>query len=113
MSSLAHRVHYRFEEYLALEATSPIKHEYWDGNIYAMAGGSPDHAALATMVSALLFPQLRGGPCRIFGSDLRVRVPQTGLDTYPDISVVCGPTGGGRRRQTRDQQPDAARRGSE
>jgi len=90
MSSLAHRVGYTFAEYLALEASSPIRHEYWDGNIYAMAGGSPAHAALATMLAVQLGAQLRSSPCRPFGSDLRVRVPGTGLDTYPDLSVICG-----------------------
>jgi Uma2 family endonuclease len=84
-------MHYTHAEYLALEASSNVKHEYLDGQIYAMAGGTPDHAALAAAVIGLLFPELRTGRCRAHDSDLRVRVPATGLSTYPDVTVVCGP----------------------
>jgi Uma2 family endonuclease len=87
----AHRVHYTFREYLAHEAASNVKHEYLDGQIYAMAGGTPSHAALASAVSGQLYAQLRGGPCKIHSSDLRVRVLATGLATYPDVTIVCGP----------------------
>jgi Uma2 family endonuclease len=91
MSATARRVHYTYAEYLALEEGSPVRHEYLDGEIYAMAGGSPDHAALAAAVIGLLRGQLPHG-CRIFTSDLRVRIPTTGLSTYPDAAVVCGGT---------------------
>lgn len=47
MPGMARRVHYRYDEYVRLEQESPIRHEYLDGEIYAMAGGSPEHAALA------------------------------------------------------------------
>jgi Uma2 family endonuclease len=90
VSTPAHRIHYTLEDYLSLEAASSVKHEYLDGQIYAMAGGSPEHAAMAATVVGLLFPQLRNGPCRPYDSDLRVRVLATGLATYPDVSVVCG-----------------------
>ena len=86
------RLHeYTYAEYLAHEAASNVKHEYLDGEIYAMAGGSPEHAELAMAVGASLRTQLRGRPCRVFSSDLRIRVASTGLATYPDVSVVCGP----------------------
>lgn len=91
VSALAHRVRYSYAEYLALEATSNVKHEYLDGQIYGMAGGSPEHAALAAAVVGLLFPQLQQGRCRAFSADLRVRVEASGLTTYPDVTVVCGP----------------------
>jgi len=58
----------------------------------AMAGGTPEHAAMAAEVIGQLREQVRGGPCRVFTSDLGVRVLATGLATYPDASVVCGPT---------------------
>jgi Uma2 family endonuclease len=86
----AHRVNYTFREYLAHEAVSNVKHEFLDGQIYAMAGGTPSHAALASAVTGQLYPQLRGGPCRSFSSDLRIRVLATGLTTYPDVTIVCG-----------------------
>ncbi len=67
-----------------------MKHEYLDGEIWAMAGGPPEHAALCAALILLVGAQLRGGPCRVYTSDLRVRVSATGLATYPDASVVCG-----------------------
>ena len=91
MSSTARRLHHTYEQYRALEDESSIRHEYLDGEIYAMAGGSPDHAALAAAVIHLLRAQLPP-ECRVFTSDLRVRIPATGLSTYPDAAVVCGRT---------------------
>ena len=84
-------MHYTYAEYVALEDASPIRHEYLDGEIYAMAGGTPDHAALAATVLLIIGRQLPRG-CRAFTSDLRVRVASTGLTTYPDGAVVCGGT---------------------
>jgi Uma2 family endonuclease len=91
MSHAAHPVFYRFAEYVRLEEDSTIKHEYLGGQIYAMAGGTPEHAALATAVIAKIARALEGGRCRVYNSDLRIRVRETGLSTYPDVSVVCGP----------------------
>lgn len=91
MSAPVHAVHYDWREYLALESASNVKHEYLGGQIYAMAGGTPAHAALQVAVPNLLFPQLRAGRCRALGSDLRIRVLATGLATYPDVTIVCGP----------------------
>ncbi len=90
MRTPLHRIRYAYEEYLALEASSNVKHEFLDGQIYAMAGGTPEHAALAAAVIGLLFPQLRNGPCRAYDADLRIRILDTGLSTYPDVTVVCG-----------------------
>jgi Uma2 family endonuclease len=89
--STARRVHYTYAEYAALEDESAIRHEYLDGEIYAMAGGSLDHAALAATLLKLIGLQLPPG-CRTFTSDLRVRIPVTGLSTYPDAAVICGRT---------------------
>lgn len=88
----APRLHrYTFQEYLALEASSTVRHEFLAGEIYAKAGGTPQHAALAMAVGAALLNQTRGGPCRGHSSELRVRSLATGLTTYPDVTVVCGP----------------------
>lgn len=87
------RLHrYTYQDYLALEEASNVKHEFLAGEIYGMAGGTPEHAALSVAVSSALRTQLRGRPCRVYGSDLRVRVLETGLTTYPDVTVVCGDT---------------------
>jgi Uma2 family endonuclease len=91
VAQAVHAVRYTFGEYVRLEEVSNVKHEYVDGRIYAMAGGSPEHAALQASVSARLFIQLEGGPCRVYSPDLRVRVAATGLATYPDSTVVYGP----------------------
>lgn len=90
---IAHRhpVNYSFREYVTHDDDSNTKHEYLDGQIYAMAGGTPEHSALAASVTAHVWNAVRGGPCRIHTSDLRVRVTETGLATYPDVAVVCGP----------------------
>jgi Uma2 family endonuclease len=81
---------YTFADYLDLEQASNVKHEFLGGEIYAMAGGTPAHAALSVAVASALLNQLRGGPCHVYSSDLRVRVLATGLATYPDVTVVCG-----------------------
>jgi len=90
MPELLHKLNYTLAEYLGFEASSNVRHEFLDGQIYARPGGTPEHAALAAAVITLLGPQLRGSPCRPYNSDLRVRTP-TGLTTYPDVTVICGP----------------------
>jgi Uma2 family endonuclease len=80
---------FTFDEYLALEELSTVKHEYLDGQVWAMAGGTPDHAAVCANVTVLLGTSLRGRRCRVYSSDLRVRVRATGLGTYPDVTVIC------------------------
>jgi Uma2 family endonuclease len=82
---------YSFQDYLAVEQISTIRHEYLNGEIYAMAGGSILHAGLSAAVLASLHAQL-GGRCRVYSSDLRIRVRATGLATYPDVTIVCGST---------------------
>jgi Uma2 family endonuclease len=81
-----------YQDYVWLEEESSSRHEFLEGEIFAMAGGTPEHAAMAAEVIGQLREKLRGGPCRVFTSDLGVRVLATGLATYPDASVVCGPT---------------------
>ncbi len=79
-----------FDAYCQLEADSTVKHEYLDGQAWAMAGGSREHAGIAANILVVLGTQLRGSRCQAHTSDLRIRVRATGLATYPDISVVCG-----------------------
>jgi len=77
-------------EYVAAEQRSAVRHEFLDGEVFAMAGGTPAHAALAAALIQHLGNALGGKPCRVYSSDLRVRIRETGLTTYPDLSVVCG-----------------------
>ncbi len=83
-----HLHHHSFKDYLAVEQISTVRHEYLAGEIYAMAGGSLLHAAPSVLAS--LHGQL-GGRCRVYSSDLRIRLLATGLASYPDVAVVCGP----------------------
>lgn len=84
-----HKAKHTYEEYVALESFSPVKHEFLDGEIYAMAGGTPEHAALTAAFAGQLYAQLSGGPCRAYSSDLRIRT-RSGLATYPDVTIICG-----------------------
>ena len=77
-------------EYFEIEAESSVKHEYLEGLVWAMAGGTPNHSAIATRILSLLDRQLEGRPCQVFDSNLRITVVTTGLRTYPDGSVICG-----------------------
>ena len=89
---------YSEEEYLALERESEERHEYLDGEIYAMAGESPEHGTICTNIGGQLYNQLRGRDCRLFSKDMKVRsgpAPRPGygpkgLYSYPDLLVVCG-----------------------
>jgi Uma2 family endonuclease len=76
-------------EYLAFERSSEEKHEFLNGEIFAMAGAKENHNLIVGNAYASLHSQVRNRPCRVYLSDLRVKIPDTGLYTYPDITVVC------------------------
>ena len=78
------------EQYLEIERKAEFKSEYYKGEMFAMAGAGSSHNLIAMNAGVLLNVQFRGRPCRVYGSDMRARVSQTGLYTYPDISAVCG-----------------------
>ncbi|SRR5258706_128011 len=78
------------EEYLQFEKTSSEKHEYFKGEIFAMAGAGPRHNLIFSNLFGDLAYKLKGKTCRPFGSDFRVHIPENTLFTYPDISIVCG-----------------------
>lgn len=82
-------VHHSYQAYLGALEASPIKLEYLDGEIYAMAGGTPAHADLGAAIIAALVRAL-GADCRVSTSDLKVRIEETDLSTFPDAVVVCG-----------------------
>lgn len=77
-------------EYLALERAAPFKSEFLDGEMFAMAGGSPMHSLIAANIIRELGMKLKGRACRRFTSDLRLKVEAAGLFTYSDVSVICG-----------------------
>jgi Uma2 family endonuclease len=89
MANPAVRYALSVEEYLEREKTSLVKHEYHDGEIFAMAGGTPAHSLLATNAAGELRNALRGKPCRAYNSDLQVAISRRKY-VYPDASVICG-----------------------
>jgi len=87
--STARQLHYTYEEYLHALSMSELKLEYCNGDIYAMAGGTPAHALLGAAVIGALHRNLPKG-CRVASSDMKVRIEATDLSTFPDASVICG-----------------------
>lgn len=87
--STARRLHYTYQQYLEALSMSELRLEYYDGDIFAMAGGTPEHGMLAAGLIATLSRSLPAN-CRVMTSDVKVRVLATGLSTFPDVSVVCG-----------------------
>jgi Uma2 family endonuclease len=90
MAEPAKRVWMSPEQYLELERTSEVKHEYAAGEVFAMAGGTREHSLIAMNISRELGNLLRGRPCEVHGPDMRIKITATGRYVYPDASVVCG-----------------------
>ena len=78
------------EEYLVRERQAETRSEYYQGQIFAMAGTSEQHNLIVTNLVLSLGPSLRQRKCRVYATDMRVLVSETGLYTYPDVVVVCG-----------------------
>jgi Uma2 family endonuclease len=79
-------------QYLEIERAAEFKSEFFDGEMFAMAGGSRRHSLIASNLISKLRSRLKGKPCAVFNSDLRIKIEETGLYTYPDASVVSGPS---------------------
>lgn len=79
------------EEYLHLERTSKDKHEFFKGEIFAMAGAGNNHNIITANLIITIGSFLKGKSCTIYPSDMRLHIPENGLYTYPDLMVVCGP----------------------
>jgi Uma2 family endonuclease len=88
--SVQPKTRYSVEEYLQLEESTREKHELFQGEVFAMGGASEAHNLIVLNVGAELRQELRGKPCRVYPSDLRVKVDPSGLYTYPDVVLVCG-----------------------
>jgi len=78
------------EEYLEIERKAEYKSEYFNGEIFAMAGAKRNHNKIVGNLTGLVWQHLKGKDCEFYPSDMRVFVPKTGLYTYPDVVVVCG-----------------------
>jgi Uma2 family endonuclease len=77
------------QQYLELERAAEFRHEYYNGRMYAMPGGTYNHARITANLIGALFNVLEPTKCAVSSSDLRVRVSPDGLYTYPDVSVAC------------------------
>jgi Uma2 family endonuclease len=82
---------YTAQEYLEAEVNSQERHEFINGEIILMAGGSPNHNEITSILNAILRVSLKGKPYSIFASDQRLWVPQLNNYTYPDVMVVAKP----------------------
>ena len=78
------------DQYLEIDRSAEVKSEYYNGEMFAMAGGSWVHSVLASALSRVIGARLDRGKCMSSSSDLRIQVGATGLYTYPDFAVVCG-----------------------
>ena len=85
-----HRTQFSEEEYLYLEERSETRNEFFQGEIFAMAGGSIDHSTISSNALTSLANCLRGSTCRSYNNDLRIYMLQNGLYTYADAFVICG-----------------------
>lgn len=90
MSSAPALKYKSIEEYLELEEKSPEKNEYYQGEIFAMAGASFAHNQIVRNALTALDNHLRNTKCQIFPSDLKVHIEANSLFTYPDLSIICG-----------------------
>ena len=78
------------EEYLAGERAALDKHEYYQGEVFAMSGASLKHNMIFSNLFTDIGSKLKGKSCRPYGSDLRIHIPKNTLYTYPDITIICG-----------------------
>jgi len=78
------------EDYLMTENASLEKHEYYQGEVFAMAGAKVQHNKISKNLFGTLFGKLKGKRCQPYGSDQRIHIPANTLFTYPDISIICG-----------------------
>ncbi len=80
-----------YTAYLELEQETGVKHEFVAGEVFAMSGGTADHALIASRLILELGVRLRGTPCRPFTSDWKIWLAHADEAVYPDVSVICGP----------------------
>ncbi len=81
---------YSLSQYVEEEIRTGVKHEYYRGEVFAMVGGTPRHALIATNFLRESSMALKERPCVPYNSDLRIKIEESGLYTYPDASIVCG-----------------------
>ncbi len=88
MSTVPHK-HYTEAEYLAVERTLETKHEFFRGEMFAMSGASRQHNRITVNLAAMLHSEFEKRKCEVYIADMRVKIPHTGLYTYPDCVITC------------------------
>jgi Uma2 family endonuclease len=81
---------FTFEDYLAAERQAEVRHEYVDGQLFSMVGASENHNIIVANLTTLLLTQMKGRPCLVYASDMKVRIDAENACKYPDITAVCG-----------------------
>jgi Uma2 family endonuclease len=90
--AVAHPIHRLTEaEYLEIERRAEYRSEFLDGEMFAMSGGTSSHSLIKCNLIRELGTRLKGSPCVVYNSDMRIKVKAAGLYTYPDVSAACGP----------------------
>ncbi|NJR70315.1 MAG: Uma2 family endonuclease [Synechococcales cyanobacterium CRU_2_2] len=89
MVALSDRTYLTPDQYLTLETQSDVKHEYYDGEIFAMAGATDSHVTVAGNIFAMMLTHLRGSGCRVYISDMKARIERRDRFFYPDVMVTC------------------------
>ncbi len=77
------------EEYFKWEEQQELKHEYFDGEVFAMSGGTQNHGSISVRIVSLLDNHLEDGDCNVLNSDVRVKIQESEQYVYPDVSVTC------------------------
>ena len=90
MTALPKKKHISPEEYLKMEEASPVRHEYFNGEIFQMAGASERHNNIAGNIHGELYNQLKNRNCKVYQNDMRLYVEKEEIYVYPDVMVVCG-----------------------
>jgi Uma2 family endonuclease len=78
-------------EYLEIERAAEFRSEFYQGEMFAMTGASPQHTLITANVIGEFRHRLKGSQCRVHTPDLRIKIEATGLCTYPDVAIICGP----------------------
>jgi Uma2 family endonuclease len=88
--ALQTQLRYSFEDYLAAEREAEIRHEYVDGQVFDMVGATENHNIIVANLTALLVNQMKGRPCLVYATDMKVRIDVADACKYPDVTALCG-----------------------
>lgn len=91
METLVEKKKYTYQEYLQLEKQSDVRYEFWNGEVFAMAGGSRNHNSIGLKIASLLSEKLEQNGCKIFFNDVKLQLKESQYYFYPDVLLICDP----------------------